>query len=148
MTPSSAHSCAPAGPRHALRLTSMPFSPRGHLGAKRWGCPPCKATASPPAFILPQPGKIRLLLATINNPIILAIDLTDLINPAHRQQLPLSPLMIIGSRIPLKQCSAFALGEDEFTVINAFTTNNSGMHDWSPLPGSCPLQVTFNWISK
>lgn len=37
----------------------------------------------------------------------------------------------------------FALGANEFTVINAFTTNNSGMHDWSPLLGVCPLQVTF-----
>lgn len=41
----------------------------------------------------------------------------------------------------------FTLGANEFTAINAFT-NNSEMHDWSPLPGTCPLQVTFNWISK
>ena len=42
----------------------------------------------------------------------------------------------------------FTLGANEFIVINAFTTNNSGMHDWSPLLEACPLQVTFNWISK
>lgn len=120
------------------------FSPEATSGSERWGCPSSKATASPPAFILPQPGKIQLLLATINSPIIPAIDLTDFISTVHWQQLPLSTLMIIWKRIPVKQCSVSALGENEFTVINAFTTDNSGMHDWSPLLGAWPLQVTFN----
>ena len=92
--------------------------------------------------------KIQLLVATIKSTITLAIDLTDFINPVHSQQLLLSTLMIIWNRIPVKQCSVFALRENEFMVINAFTTNNSGMRDWSPLLGACPLQVTSNWISK
>ena len=92
--------------------------------------------------------KVRLLLGTINSPIILATDLTEFIIPAHSQQLLFSALMIAWNRIPVLQCGAFASGANEFTVINAFTTNNSGMHDWSPLLGACPLQVTFNWISK
>lgn len=124
------------------------FPPEATSGGERWGCPSSKATASPPAFIILQPGKIQLLLATINSPIILAIDLIDFISTVHWQQLPLSTLMIIWKRIPVKQCSVSALGENEFTVINAFTTDNWGMHDWSPLRGACPLQVTFNWISK
>lgn len=92
--------------------------------------------------------KVRLLLGTINSPIILATDLMEFITPAHSQQLLFSTLMIAWNRIPVLQCGVFAWGANEFTVINAFTTNNSGMHDWSPLLGACPLQVTFNWISK
>lgn len=72
---------------------------------------------------------MQLLLAAINSPIILANDLTDFINPAHSRQLPLSTLTIIWSRIPVEECSEFALGANEFTVINVFTTNNSEMHD-------------------
>lgn len=48
------------------------------------------------------PRKIQLVLGSINSPIILAIDLTDLINPAHSQQLQISTLMIIGNRIPVE----------------------------------------------
>lgn len=29
----------------------------------------------------------------------------------------------------MEECSEFALGANEFTVINVFTTNNSEMHD-------------------
>lgn len=120
------------------------FSPEATSGGEREGCPSSKAPASPPAFILPQPGKIQLLLATINSPIIPAFALTDFISTVHWQQLLLSTLMIIWNRIPVKQCTVSALGENEFTVINAFTRDNSGMHDWSPLQGACPLQVTFH----
>lgn len=78
------------------------FHPRTTSGCERWGCLSSEATCLSTCLHPATARKIQLLLATINSPIILAIDLTDFINPAHGQPLPLSTLIIIWNRIPVE----------------------------------------------
>lgn len=122
--PSRGHAAALA----MLFPTRMLFSPRYCLGRQEMGLS-STATCLSVRLSSATARKIQLLLGIINSPIMPAIDLTDFINPAHSQQLPFSTLRIIWNRIPVEQCGVFALGANEFTVINACTTNYSGMQE-------------------